>query len=218
MKNLFLIISIIASFLYCYGYIIDNELLSRIGYFTIAPALIIHYLINRKNKLNIIYIVAILFSYAADLNFYNDDINANVLSVGGFIVFNFLMTIIVFEKMNVLNFRRTILASILITSLFMGVSYLILGKFDETIFVILIYSLSLSLLVTMCFIFYKNKKTKESLFFLLGAISYVIASVFAELLYVERISLAVIAGNIFTYLLNNYFYTRAMLSLEPNIR
>lgn len=216
MKNIFIIISILAGILYCYGSIVDNNLISNIGLYVIVPSLLVHYLINKSNKLNILYIVAMLICYAADLkiNLYGDDISINALSVGGFIIFNLLIAIIIFEKMNVLNFRKIILISIIITGIFMAITYFILEGFDDTVFIITTYFLSLSLLVTLCTLFYNNNKTKESLFFLLGAICYVIASIFAEFMLAKNTSAIVIIGNISAYYLNNYFYTRAMLSSE----
>lgn len=211
MRNIFLILSVIAVLCYSYGKVTSDQIFSSIGIYSLVPLLLTHYLINKKERTNLTYITATLAAYIGDLYFFNVDVSINVLSMGGFIIFNLLMTLVVFEKMNIIEFRKTLLTSLLLTAIFMLITYFVFIEFDKTIIIILIYFLSLSFLISLCALNYKTTKTKASLFFLLGVCSYIIASISTEFIYLKKTNILILLINPITYYLTNYFYAVAMI-------
>lgn len=216
MRNIFLIFFYLFGILYCYGKITNNNLAITTGIYGIVPSIILHYLFNSQNK-NLIYLVALVSSYIGDITFYKNDINIDLISLGGFITFNLLILVIVYEKMKLVKFRKVFIISPILILIFMVTTYAIFDTIDHKFLAISIYFISLSLLVSFCIQYYINTKSKISLYFLIGAISYIIASISKEFEYVDSNNTLIIIINIAAYLATHHFYYSAILKCDNKL-
>lgn len=210
MKNVFLILFYVFGIVYCYGNITNNNILSTIGIHCIVPSIAIYYLFNAKNK-NLIYLVALVASYIGDITFYKNDINIDLISLGGFIIFNLLILIIVFEKMRLVKFGKIFIITPILMILFMITTYIVFDTIDYRFLAIGVYFFSLSLLTSFCVQYYRSTKSDISLYFLIGVIAYIIASLTKEFEYINANNTIMLIINASAYLAAHYFYCNAIL-------
>lgn len=217
MKKLALILFIVFGILLCYGDITGNYLLRRIGIYSIIPCITTYYLFTTKKK-NTLFLVALVASYIGDITFNKEGLTIDLISLGGFIIFNLLMLIIVFERMRYVKFRNVLVYTAIIGTILTYLSYSIIDIIDKTFIIIGIYCLSISLLSAFCVVYYLKGKSKEAMYFLIGVVSYIIASITKEFEYIESTSTALIILNVSSYLSTLYFYCKALLeddNIEP---
>lgn len=210
MRNLTLILYLFAGIIFGYGNITENELLSRIGIFSIIPCILSYYLLENK-KINLIYLVALISAYVGDITFGKKDINIDLISLAGFIIFNLLLVIIVSEKMQQIRLRKTLIITHLLAIALLSISYRIVETVDETFIAISIYFFSLSLLCSLCILYYTKAKSKSSLYFLIGVLSFIIASISKQFEYTKNTTYLIIIINAVAYLSTQYFYCKAIL-------
>lgn len=215
MKKIALILFVVFGVLLCYGDITGNYLLRRIGIFAIIPCIASYYLFSAQKK-NHVFIVALVASYIGDITFNKQGLTIDLISLGGFIFFNLLMLIIVFEKMRYVKFRRIIIFTIFIVTILLSLSYIIIEIIDQRFIAIAIYCLSISLLCAFCIVYYLKSKSKAAIYFLIGVISYIGASITKEFEYIESTSTALIILNVSSYLSTLYFYCKALLEDNNN--
>lgn len=214
MNNIFLILFYVAGFIYCYGNLTNNELITSIGLYSIIPSIGVHYIINNKKSINFLYIIALLASYTGVIFYYINDIRVNVFALAGFSLFNLSIMLIVFEKMNVINFRKVIPLALVLIIFFLLITYKIFGFFDFRFFAVGIYFTSLSLLISFCLVFTLDSKTKVSYYFLVGVLSYIITSVSTEFLYLNKLPILMTILNTVSYVLTHYTYYKAITQEE----
>lgn len=209
-KYFFLILFVFACLLFCIGDLIHNETISSIGLFSTIPLLIAQYIVNNRGNINIIYIIALVSSYVGVILYYLNDVRVNVFSLAGFSLFNLLIMIIVFEKMGVVNFKKIIPIALVLTLIFVLISYKIFGFYDIRFFAVGIYFNSLSLLIAFCSVFALEKKSKVSYYFLFGVICYITTSISTEILYLNKLTLLMTIINASSYALTHLFYYKAV--------
>lgn len=210
MSNLILILYLFAGIVFGYGNITENELLSKIGIFSIIPCILSYYLLENK-KTNIIYVIALIAAYVGDITFGKKDINIDLISLAGFIIFNLLLVIIVSEKMQQIKLRKVLIIAHLLAIVLLSISYRIVETVDETFIAISIYFFSLSLLCSLCILYYTKAKSKGSLYFLVGVLSFIIASISKQFEYTKSTTYLIIIINVVAYLSTQYFYCKAIL-------
>lgn len=214
MKNILLVLYVLSGVLFCYGNITDNIFLITIGIFSIVPCIAIYYLLTAKKK-NFIYLIALIAAYIGDVTFFNkQNISIDLVSLGGFIIFNLLIMIIVSEKMKLVKFRKILFITPILVSIFLAITYYVFKTVDQIFFAIGIYFLSLSLLTSFCIVYYRKTKSKNSLFFLVGVTSYIVASISKEFQYINSATNLLFLINTLAYLSTQYFYCKAMLKSE----
>lgn len=210
MSNLILILYLIARFVFGYGNITENELLTRIGIFSIVPCILCYYFLENK-KTNLTYVVALMAVYIGDITFNKTDLKVDLISVSGFIFFNLIMIVIVFERIKYLKLRKVLLTTHLLVITLISITYFITQIFDTKLIIISIYLFSLSLLCSLCISYYVKSKSKDSLYFLIGVLSYIIASISKQYEYIEKTTALIVVINVCSYLSAQYFYCKAIL-------
>lgn len=210
MKNIFFIFFTIACITYGYGSIENYELLKKIGLYTTTPFLFIHYIANTK-KVELFYVLAMLFTFLGDTSFHlnSNGIAREALTIGAYIFVTTFFTLIILERKQFLGMKKVILASLLLGVCFLIINYTLFKK-AQVLFATAVYFISLSILCASSISFYFNTKTKESLYFLIGAIGIFCASLAKSLEYLEKTSLSILLNIIF-YVMSNLYFVKGIL-------
>lgn len=216
MKSIFLILFYFACIIYCYGNLTNQNIIAATGLYSIVPCIFTHYIINNVNKINFFYLVALISSYIGIIIFYNNNIRITPPSLAGFSLFNLMMVIIVFEKMKSVNLKKVISITLILTITFTFITYKIFKFFDIKFFAITIYFISLSLMIAFSYFFWSENKSKiVSIYFLIGALSYILASISVEFLYLDKLIVLMTILNTLSYGITHYCYYKAV-TLEDN--
>lgn len=215
MKNILLILFYVAGILYCFGNLTDNSLISSLGLYSIIPCIFLHYIINNIRKINFIYVIALVSSYLGIILFYTNNIRINAPALAGFSLFNLMMVLIVFEKMKSVNFNKILPIAIVLIATFTFLTYEIFNFFDIKFFAVAIYFTSLSLMIAFSYTFWSESKSKASILFLIGVLSYIVTSVSTEFLYLNKLTILMTILNTLSYSISHYCYYKAV-TLENN--
>lgn len=218
MKNIFFILFCIACITYGYGSIQNYEFIRQIGLYATTPCLLIHYLINTK-RIELFYLLALLFTFFGDTSFHlnPDGVAREALTIGAFIFVSSFFTLIILERKKFSEIRKTIFISLALAVLFLIINYTLFKESKQIIFATAIYFTSLSILCATSISFYVKAKTKESLYFLIGAIGIFLASIAKSYEYLEKTSLSIILNIIF-YIISNLFFLKGVLSKYKTLK
>lgn len=214
MKNIFFILFVVACIIYCYGHIGNNETLKNIGVFSLAPSLLIHYILNTK-KIKALYILVIVFSFFGDTSFHlENNIAREPLTILSYIFLIFFMTLIVLERIEFKELRRTAYLTGIILVVLLAINYSIFKNEKYLILTTAVYFIALSVLSALCISFYKKTKSKEAGYYLLGTIAFVLASITKSLEYLDQLKPVSIILNVSFYIITFYFYSKAILVMN----
>lgn len=209
-------IYIVASMLYYYGYIEDNELYKKIGLLSLMPCLAIHYFTNTKKALTP-YVLALIFAFLGDIAFLinPDNLAREALTIGSYIIMNALMTFIILEKIEFKGVKRSFIISSILGIVFLVFNYLVFKQSEKIVLASAVYFVSLAILCASSISFYLKKKSKVSIYFLLASITHIFASFAKGYEYMYNNSSSVIVFLLF-YGICNYFYVNAAIMVSEN--
>lgn len=216
MKIIIYVIYIIASALYYYGYIEDNELYKKIGLLSLIPCLAVYYFTNTKKTL-IPYILALIFAFLGDVSFLinPENLTREALTIGSYIIMNALMTFIILEKIEFKGIKRNFIISTILGVVLLVFNYLVFNQSEKVILASAVYFVSLSILCATSVSFYLREKSTVSKYFLLASIAHTFASFAKGYEYLYNTSLSILAFLLF-YGVCNYFYVNAAVMVSEN--
>lgn len=212
MKNIFFILFCIACITYGYGSIQNHELIKQIGLYSTTPFLFAHYIFNTK-RVEMFYVLAMLFTFFGDTSFHlnPNGIAREALTIGAYIFVTAFFTLIILERKKFTEIKKNIFIAIGLGIVFLIVNYTVFREKKQIIFATAIYFTSLSILCATGISFYIKNKTKESLYFLIGAIGIFLASIAKSYEYLEKTPLSIIL-NILFYIISNLFFLKGIFS------
>lgn len=211
MKNIFFILFTIACITYGYGSIESNELLKQIGLYTTTPFLLAHYIVNTK-RVELFYLLALLFTFLGDTAFHlkSGGIAREAITIGAFIFVSSFFTILILERKQFTGFKKIMFSSLVIAILFLIVNYSLFKESKQILFATAVYFISLAIMCASSIWFHKKVRTKESLYFLIGAIGLFLASIAKSYEYLEKTPISIIF-NIICYVISNLYFVKGVL-------
>lgn len=175
-SNVFLILFFVISAIYGYGIVNDKVSLIYLFKPFITISLIIYYLKEVKN-INSIFLIALVFAFLGDLLFNIITYNTALLAMGSFLIFNLLLMVIASERVGVIKARKLFLAVIPFAVLFVVILNMFFKNAGDMTVLINIYGFIVVLMCAFSLNTFLKIRDKESLYFLLGALFFITASV-----------------------------------------
>lgn len=216
MKIVIYTIYVIASILYYYGYIEDNEVYRKTGLLSLIPCLAIYYFSNTKKVLGP-YVLALIFAFLADISFLinPEKLTREALTIGSYIVMNSLLTFIALERIEFKGIKKNFIISLILGIVFLVLNHFVFNQSEKIILASAVYFISLSILCASSISLYLREKSKVSVYFLTASIAHIFASFAKGHEYIYNTPINIIVFLLF-YGVCNYFYVNAAVMVSEN--
>lgn len=209
--NFFLILFLIVSLTYAYG--IANELDSIIYFYKpfIVSSITAHYVIN-TNQINKVFLFALVAALLGDLFFNIITEHFFILAMTSFLVFNLLLMILAAEKAGEISVRFLLISTIPFIFILAFVLRNYLNNVGNISILLTIFGSVVVLLGAFSSYAYFKKRNRTTLYFLLGSLAFVIATVskgLKQFTFMYDYDVRLI--NTIAYTFSLFFFCRAMV-------
>lgn len=173
-KNVFLLLFFLFAFGYGYSLVVDIESFEYFLKPFIVSSLLIHYLINSKER-KMFFIAALFFALLGDLLFNIVTPNTFVYAMGSFLIFNLFIMMIVTEEAGEIRLSHFLLNVTPFLLLFFIIIYFLMENVGVMAILMGVYGIVLVVLCSFSLYYLIRTKSKIAIYFFLGSILFVIA-------------------------------------------
>lgn len=212
-KFIFLLLFFAGVILYGYADITNNVDLKYLAKFSLVPVILLSYITTSKNK-NILYILALLFAFTGDLLFSVDTRTENIMAIGCFIIYNLLLTVIIFDLFGMVDLKKIIAVITITIIVICAFIYYNFNSIGADIIMIWLYFCAYSILLAFSIFYYLSFKTQASLYFLIATLLFLITNLSKTFQHFESTGNLIKVLNIISYGASYYFYCNAILKGE----
>lgn len=177
-KNISLALYFVVSCAYVFFRVHDSRQLMYIFKTLVVVMLTVTYLVS-ITKISRLYVLILVFQLIGDLIFVKEDIDSFMLGIGFFFIINILLSLMVSEKIGVINPKDIFKIFIPVLIGILSVVYVIFASVGFIKVLVLTFTLTVAILLSVAVKYYLVSKKASSVWMLVGVITMIACYIFA---------------------------------------
>lgn len=211
-KHIFLSLYIVLGTIYFYFDILNQKQVLQYIIPSLITILTVYYLTSAAKKYyDYLFIIMLIFQLIADLTLSQFGQNDFIYSLSLYFVVKLLLILIVTNKIGIIQPNDIYLIFVPIVTTLLVIVYIIFASIELLQILLFMFTLVVSVLLSLAFHYYYKSKKESAKFFLIGIISYVICDIFSGLNQLVKPDIYYDAINTLAYLIALFCITYSMI-------